>query len=381
MSTILITGGLGFIGSHLSKKLLADGHEVRVIDLLSPQVHGDTSLISPLINHAHFSFIRGSILDRSLLQSSLLGVDCVVHLAAETGTGQSMYQIEKYCETNILGTALLLDLLVNSPDISIKRFFLASSRSVYGEGAYICPMSNCLSESRIFPGSRTSHQLASHSWEPLCPNCSVPLQSVATREIDVISPSSIYASSKYSQEELVRITCKSIGVDCTVLRLQNVYGEGQSLSNPYTGILSIFSTRIRRGLELPIFEDGMETRDFVHVDDVVKVFSFFINLPNSFSGVLNVGSGVPLSVYDVANKLVSAFDSDVSIRVTGEYRLGDIRHNFADITLLQTFIPSFPSITIDQGLVRFVKWVLTKPIPHDKLDQANNELKVRNLMA
>ena len=379
METVLITGGAGFIGSHLARILLTAGYRVRILDSLAPQIHGDVPKSLEWLNQDGIEFVRESVTRRESLVRALGGVRYVVHLAAETGTGQSMYEIGRYNEVNSQGTALLLDVLASGSDHGVKRVVLASSRSVYGEGAYLCP--TCGPGSRVFPGSRPQAQLAAHRWEPLCATCGAPLTAVPTRESDQVLPASIYAATKFAQEDLIRIACGSQGMGYAILRFQNVYGEGQSLKNPYTGILSIFSTRVRRGLKLPVFEDGLESRDFVHVSDVVQSVLRCLSSEAPVNDVVNVGSGVATSVIEVAAQLSRALGAEPQITVTGEYRLGDIRHNVADITRLKTRLGYTPAISLEQGLARFAKWVLTEPLPEDQLDRANAELKARKLMA
>jgi dTDP-L-rhamnose 4-epimerase len=382
MSTVLITGGAGFIGSHLSKLLLSKGFTVRILDSLSPQIHGNVPVNLDWLNAPGVEFIRGSVTVRDDVERALAGAELLVHLAAETGTGQSMYQVARYNEVNTQGTALIFDVLANSAERTVQRVILASSRSVYGEGAYECKAGCCDANGsrRQFPAARLPAQLARHEWEPACSKCGEPLQLLLTREDDAIRPASIYAATKYAQEDLVRIGCESLGMGHAILRLQNVYGEGQSLNNPYTGILSIFSTRVRRELELTAFEDGLESRDFVHVSDVVQAMFLAMTTAHSANTVINVGSGVPTSVFNVASMLSEALGRATNIRVTGEYRVGDIRHNVADITRLREVLRYEPQISLEQGLRRFCGWVLTQPLPEDRLGRANAELKARRLM-
>lgn len=376
---ILITGGAGFIGSHLAICLLNAGFALRILDTLSPQIHGAVPVGLDWLKGENVEFIRGSVTERRDVEAAIEGVSCIVHLAAETGTGQSMYEVARYNEVNSQGTALLLDVLANSPSHCVKRIVLASSRSVYGEGAYACESCGSAGE-RVFPGARTGEQLAKHQWEPFCPRCRSPLIMVATRETDQVRPASIYAATKYAQEDLVRIACESQGLGYAILRFQNVYGEGQSLKNPYTGILSIFSTRVRRGLELTAFEDGFETRDFVHVEDIAEAICRCLTVPNPVNVVINVGSGVATSVLEIAEKLSVALGFEPNIRVTGDYRLGDIRHNFADIGRLKNLLGYTPRVSLDEGLRRFAAWVLSQPLPEDLLEKANAELRARKLM-
>ncbi len=379
MNTVLVIGGAGFIGSHLAPLLVKSGYRVRILDVISVQVHGVVPHGLKWLESSGIEFVRGSVTDRRMLEASLEGVEHVVHLAAETGTGQSMYEVARYNEVNSQGTAVLLDLLANRRDLGVRRIVLASSRSVYGEGAYTCPACGD-AMGRMFPGARPTAQLVAHRWEPLCPCCGGTLTAVPTREDDPVRPASIYAATKYAQEDLVRVACEALGIGYAILRLQNVYGEGQSLKNPYTGILSVFSTRIRRGQDLPIFEDGLESRDFVHVADVVQAMFLALTTAQSANTVINVGSGVPTSVLEVASLLSEALGHAPNIRVTGEYRIGDIRHNVADVTRLREILRHEPQISLERGLRRFCDWVLTQPLPEDLLGRANAELKARNLM-
>jgi dTDP-L-rhamnose 4-epimerase len=372
---ILITGGAGFIGGHLARQALEAGHAVRVLDNLSPQIHGLNADFDP---PAGVEFIRGDVTARADWESSLSGVDTVVHLAAETGTGQSMYQIERYYRVNVQGTALLFDVLANVHH-SVGNIILASSRSVYGEGAYLCWACNPAGR-RCFPPPRSPQQLAAQEWSPRCSGCGASVEATATREDDQLSPASIYAATKLAQEELVRVACRSMELGHSILRFQNVYGEGQSLHNPYTGILSIFSTRIRLGLPLPIFEDGEESRDFVHVEDVARAVLARVEDPSREGVTMNVGSGKPTSVMQVAQLLCRLMDSSIVPHVTGEYRVGDIRHNYADLSVLEQANGFRPAINLEDGLQRFCGWVSQQPVPQDLLDQANTELKARRMM-
>jgi dTDP-L-rhamnose 4-epimerase len=375
MSIVLVTGGAGFIGSHFVPMALTSGSRVRVIDSLSPQVHGKNPLYSPPTS---VEFIKGDVANRADIATALEGVDAIVHLAAETGTGQSMYEIDRYYRVNVQATALLFDILANKPH-RVKKIVLASSRSVYGEGAYIC--AECEPKGkRVYPGGRTKDQLAARAWEPTCPECGETVSAVATCEGDNLSPSSIYAASKRAQEDLVRIGCSSQGISQATLRFQNVYGEGQSLDNPYTGILSIFSTRIRLGMPIPIFEDGCETRDFVHVEDVSRAILACVNSESFSGGIINVGSGEATSIMHVSRLLCQIMGSEIEPHVSEQFRVGDIRHNFADISRLRSILGISPGVTLYQGLERFCAWVKTQPIPQDLLDKANAELASRKMM-
>jgi dTDP-L-rhamnose 4-epimerase len=376
MNNILITGGAGFIGGHVTRLALDAGHRVHILDNLSPQVHGSKAVFDPPIGA---TFCHGDVTIRNDLEPALDEIDTVVHLAAETGTGQSMYEIERYYRVNVEGTALLFDIIANK-EHSVRNVVLASSRSIYGEGAYLCRHCDP-NGARRFPKTRSQRQLRNHQWTSFCPVCGGSLEPTATREDDPMSPASIYAATKLAQEDLVRVACGALGISHSILRFQNVFGEGQSLSNPYTGLLSIFSTRIRLGLPLPIFEDGEETRDFVHVEDVAAVVLKCVEAPSDGGVIMNVGRGEPTSIMTVARLLCRIMGSGVEPHVTGEYRVGDIRHNFADITRLAQVTGSRAQIPLEEGMKRFCDWVATQPIPQDLLEKANAELKARNLMS
>lgn len=380
MSKVLVTGGAGFIGSSLVPLLVGRGYNVRVLDALSPQVHGmlPGRSLDWLLSGYGVEFRRGSVTSEGDLRASLDGVSTVVHLASETGTGQSMYEIDRYCRQNVQGTALLMHLIANGAAPDVRCVLLSSSRSVYGEGAYV--RADSAQGERINPAPRSANDLREHRWEPRCPTTGAQLKAVPTREDDRTAPASIYAATKLMQEDLVRIGCSSLKVNYAILRLQNVFGEGQSLNNPYTGLLSIFSTRIRRSLELPIFEDGLESRDFVHVSDVATAFMAALEAPVPINGVINVGSGVGTPIIEVARALCRAFGAEERIRVTGEFRLGDIRHNVADISRLHQQLNIAPRISLEDGLARFAAWVSQQPLPEDQLCKANEELAKAKMM-
>jgi dTDP-L-rhamnose 4-epimerase len=378
---VLITGGLGFIGLALTRALVRCGMTVRLLDNLSPQIHGvDPQFELGALRDKHLvEVMRGDVCQRRDWVSALRDVSSVVHLAAETGTGQSMYRIGDYTSTNVLGTALMLDVLANDRH-DVKKMLLASSRSVYGEGAYECSVCGL-----VYPPMRSSGSLQASQWEPLCPCCSGSVQPVATPETARTSPASVYAATKLAQEDLVRIVGNALGIPFLIFRLQNVYGEGQSLNNPYTGILSIFSNRIRQGKEIVLFEDGQESRDFVHVSDVAEAMMLGLTSDGGDGLTLNVGSGAQVSVEMIARSLKQQFhDSSAPVVVSGQYRLGDIRHNYADMSAIGQFLAFSPKMPLEEGMARFVRWVKTQPIYHngteDGLDRANRELIERGLM-
>jgi dTDP-L-rhamnose 4-epimerase len=377
---VLITGGLGFIGLELARTLVGRGMTVRLLDNLSPQIHGAVPQpeLGTLFADDRVEMMRGDVCNRRDWVSALHDVGAVVHLAAETGTGQSMYRIGDYTSTNVLGTALLMDVLANDRH-EVTKLVLASSRAVYGEGAYQCPRCGL-----VYPPMRSPGSLQAGQWEPICPCCCGPVQSVATPEIAKTSPASVYAATKLAQEDLVRIAAGALGIPFLIFRLQNVYGEGQSLHNPYTGILSIFSNRIRQRKLLALFEDGQESRDFVHVSDVAEVVALGLMGDGGDGLIMNVGSGVPVSVETIARSLKREFADASAPVVSGQYRLGDIRHNYADISAVGQALGFSPQVPLEEGIERFVRWVKTQPIvedgAEDGLDRANRELIERGLM-
>ena len=373
---ILITGGAGFIGSRLSLVLLKRGHKVTVLDNLSKQIHGgnpyESSLFCSIKNKVNF--IEGDVTSQSDLHGALKNNEIVVHLAAETGTGQSMYQIESYCKVNIGGTSLLLDLITNDKSLSIKKMVVASSRAIYGEGKY------CNSKGEVvYPEERKEADMSSGDFEVKDSLTGENLILQSTDENSKIHPSSVYGITKQNQEQLFLTVGKAIGIPAVAFRYQNVYGPGQSLTNPYTGILSIFSTLIKNGKDINIFEDGKESRDFVYIDDVVDATILGIEKSEADYFSLNVGSGVSTDVLTVANTLKKLYQSDVNVNVTGNYRLGDIRHNFADITLIRKHLGFEPKFNFDEGISLFTDWVKEQEIKESRYEESLSEMKAKGL--
>lgn len=377
MNHVLITGGAGFIGSNVALKLITQGIRVTVLDNLSPQIHGDNpDVTSPLYKSIKdkVRFIKGSVTSRDDWRKALEGVDAVLHLAAETGTGQSMYEIEKYVNVNIGGTAILLDILTNEKT-DVKRVVVAESRAIYGEGRYWSDELNTF----VYPDERPEETMSNGDFKVKYPGCTKPLKLVGTTEDSVIHPGSVYGITKQVQGQLVHMVCRSIGVESVSFRYQNVYGPGQSLSNPYTGILSIFSTRIKNGNVINIFEDGKETRDFVYIDDIVDATILGLTVPGISGNAFNIGTGVATDVLTVANTLKKYYGIDVPITVSGNYRLGDIRHNFADITKARKLLGFDPKWSFDAGIEQFCKWVNDQPIQEDKYELSIEEMKQKGL--
>jgi len=377
MGNILVTGGAGFIGSNLALKLLAKGHRVTVLDNLSEQIHGtEPEKTSPLYLSVRdkVKFIKGSVTSREDWLRALEGQDVVVHLAAETGTGQSMYEIEKYVGTNIGGTAILLDILANTKH-SIRKVVVAESRAIYGEGKY---WSEDL-QRHVYPAAREDGEMQRGNFEVTYPNCRQPLKLVGTTEDSKIHPTSVYGVTKQVQGQLVHLVCQSLGIQSVSFRYQNVYGPGQSLSNPYTGILSIFSTIIKNGNEINIFEDGKETRDFVYIEDVVDATIRGIEKDGANGLAFNVGTGVTTDVVTVARTLMEKYGKTVPMRISGNYRLGDIRHNFADISLARKVLGFEPKWSFADGIAEFCKWVDTQEVQEDKYTSSIVEMKEKGL--
>lgn len=375
MKNVLITGGAGFIGSNLALKLVSKGYNVTVLDNLSPQIHGDNPQeSSPLFLSIKdkVNFILGTVTSKSDWELALKDQDAIIHLAAETGTGQSMYEVQKYVDVNINGTALMLDLLVNN-SYPVKKVIVASSRSIYGEGKYISKELGV-----VYPTQRTADYMDQKDFEVKYHGSS-ELELVATDEESKIHPSSVYGITKQNQEQMVLTVCSSMGIAGVAFRYQNVYGPGQSLKNPYTGILSIFSTQIKNGNKINIFEDGKESRDFVYIDDVVEATILGLEKEEANNQVFNVGTGIATSVLTVADQLVKNYNIDVPITISGNYRLGDIRHNYADLTKIKKYLGFEPKVSFEEGIKEFTQWVNTQEIQEDRYQQSINEMKEKGL--
>ena len=376
MERVLITGGAGFIGSHIALKLIEKGYAVTVLDNLLEQIHGaDPDKTSPLYCSIKdkVRFIKGAVCDKALLKQALDDVDYVIHLAAETGTGQSMYEIKRYIDVNIGGTALLLDILTNVQN-NVKRVVVAESRAIYGEGKYHCEKCG-----DVYPTERKDENMAKGDFECHCPKCGGKVKLVATTEDSAIHPSSVYGIGKQVQGQLVHLICKNIGIESVSFRYQNVYGPGQSLTNPYTGILSIFSNRIKSYKGINIFEDGKETRDFVYIDDVVDATIAGMEVPEANGLVFNVGTGVATDVLTVAQTLCKYYGIEVPLTVSGNYRLGDIRHNYADISQAKQILGFKPKWTFDAGIKQFTEWVNRQELQTDNYEASLEEMKQKGL--
>jgi dTDP-L-rhamnose 4-epimerase len=368
---ILVTGGAGFLGSHLADALIERGHTVRVYDNLSPQVHpsGLPSYLNPGIE-----FIQGDVRDPEKLADAVSGVDVIFHLAAAVGVGQSMYEIARYMSANTLGTANLLQTLVDGK-AELEKLIVASSMSIYGEGKYICPQCGKMS-----PPPRSTDQLRRKQWEMLCPICSGTLRPVPCDEAKPLQCTSIYALSKKDQEEMALLFGRTYCVPVVALRYFNIYGTRQALSNPYTGVAAIFASRLRNQRAPLLFEDGMQLRDFVSVHDVVQANLLAMERPEADGMALNVGSGAPISVRQIAATLACELGESTPYEITGKYRAGDIRHCFADLSTTTRILGYKPAVRFADGIREFVEW-LRSQTAEDRAAEAVQQLDLYGLTA
>jgi dTDP-L-rhamnose 4-epimerase len=367
--TILITGGAGFIGRRVARAVLARGHAVRILDSLIDQVHGGAS---PEGLPAEAEFINGDVRDTALVKKALSGVDKVVHLAAEVGVGQSMYAVERYVSVNDLGTATLFQQLI---DAKVRRVVVASSMSIYGEGLY-----RSVDGTLVEDASRTGRASLTGSWDPLDRD-GQPLVPLPTPEWKRPSLASVYALTKYVQERLTLTLAPAYGMEGVALRLFNVYGPGQALSNPYTGVLAIFASRLLNGQRPMVFEDGLQRRDFVHVDDVAQAFALALERPEAAGHVFNVGSGQDRSIMDIGSALADAMGvPDLSPETVGKARIGDIRHCFCDGRLAREKLGFEATRDFSEGLAELAGWVAGQTA-QDRVAEAKAELEKRGLVA
>ena len=368
--TVLITGGAGFIGRFVAQELLRRGSRVRVLDSLIPQVHGAVDGSQMLDPEAEL--IRGDVRDKAAVARALHGVDSVVHLAAEVGVGQSMYEVERYTSTNDVGTAVLFEALI---DRSVRRVVTASSMSIYGEGLY-----RDADGALVEDAERHGLKDGLTNWEPL-DAAGRPLVPVATPEWKRPNLSSIYALNKYVQERTTHIMAAPYGIEGVCLRLFNVYGPGQALSNPYTGVLAIFASRLLNGQQPMIFEDGEQRRDFVHVSDVARAFADALVLPQAVGSTFNIGSGHHRSVTEVATELARAMGkNEIRPEIVGKARIGDIRHCFCDTTLARDRLGFEARQDFGEGLSVLAEWVAEQRA-EDNVATMRAELEQRGLVA
>jgi dTDP-L-rhamnose 4-epimerase len=366
---VLVTGGAGFIGSHLVDLLLERGDRVRVLDSLDPQVHDGV----PEYLNGDAELVRGDVRDPETVRRALDGVDRLVHFAAAVGVGQSMYEIVRYTSVNALGAAVVLEEALDVRD-RLEKLVVASSMSIYGEGLYRCEREGM----EVAPPPRSEDQLAAREWELRCPSCGEPLVPVPTPETKPLAPDSIYAVGKRDHEEMFRAFGRAYGVPVTALRFFNVYGPRQALSNPYTGVAAIFASRLLNGRPPVVFEDGAQTRDFVHVSDIVAGVAAALEPGAAVDRALNLGTGQAVSVLDVAEALGSGLGVEVEPEVRGEYRAGDIRHCFSDISLARAELGYAPRVGFEEGTRELVAW-LAEQEARDLVDEATAALQERGL--
>jgi dTDP-L-rhamnose 4-epimerase len=374
MNKILITGGAGFIGTHLSKRLLQEGFEVRIFDSFSSQVHASNKTLHKDIAN-HVDLIVGDVRDSNSFKEALAGQEVVVHLAAETGTGQSMYEVERYESANIQGTAILFDHLVNNANRTVDKVVVASSRSIYGEGKY-----QCNDHGFVYPGVRKQEDLLNGKFEPTCPICDEECSLVATDEESNLHPTSFYGLTKQVQEQMTLMFARTMGISGFALRYQNVYGPGQSLNNPYTGILAIFANQARENKPINIFEDGKESRDFVYIEDVIDATLGCIKHTENVIDSLNVGSGESTTVLEVAKEIVEFFKSESEITITGNFRNGDIRHNVASLDKIKKLLNYDPKWHFKDGISQFLNWAEGQKVENNGYETSLRELREKGLL-
>ena len=372
---ILVTGGAGFIGSHTADLLIEHGYHVTILDNLEPQVHGENENLHDYVN-SNATFIYGDIREQELLKKVIREVDAVIHLAAMVGVGQSMYQTERYVDVNTKGTANLLDVLINEEN-NVKKFVVASSMSIYGEGKYCCEKCS----SNVYPTLRSEEQLKKREWNHLCQMCSSPLTPQPTDEEKPLISTSIYAMTKRHQEEMCILIGKTYGIPTVALRYFNVYGSRQALSNPYTGCAAIFTSRILNNKPPYIFEDGNQTRDFIHVKDIAQANLKALEHNNANYEAINIGTGKPITIKNLAETLTKVYNKpNLKPYISNEYRKGDIRHCYADITKAQKLLDFQPTITLKDGLNELASWAKTHGWDAvDLFEKALKELKERHL--
>ncbi|MGV3722822.1 MAG: NAD-dependent epimerase/dehydratase family protein [Actinomycetota bacterium] len=369
MSRILVTGGAGFIGSHLVDALLERGHQVRVLDSLVEQVHQGKP---PQLPEA-VEFVRGEVRNRELLDATLDGIEIVYHQAAEVGVGQSMYEMERYVAGNSLATAVLLEAIAERRP-QVRKVIVASSMSIYGEGAY-----SCAACGPVAPGLRPTAQLERRDWEVHCPTCQGPLETIPTSEDKPLAPASVYAITKQDQEQL----CLSVGaaydIPTVALRYFNVYGPRQALSNPYTGIAAIFGGRLLNGQAPLVFEDGHQSRDFTHVSDIVQANLRAIETDQADFHTVNVGTGRSTSVLRMAQLLSEGLGVPLEAQIVDRYRAGDIRHCVADISRARTLLGYEPAVSLEEGIPQLLSWIREQTAV-DAVARATSELDSRGLV-
>jgi len=370
---VLVTGGAGFIGSNVTRDLLRAGAEITILDNFSPQIHGGTKELAADIA-PHVKLMVADIQDLEAVTQAVAGQEAIVHLAAETGTGQSMYEIVRYERVNIGGTANLLQAISAAPERTLRRLVVASSRAIYGEGCYLSPTNGV-----VFPESRRVADMQAGRYEPLDPATGEACTVLPTRDDAPLHPTSFYGLTKQVQEQMCLLLGETLGISTFALRYQNVYGPGQSLKNPYTGILAIFSNQARLNQPINIFEDGKESRDFVYIQDVSDATVAAVLHEGTTSAALNVGSGVATPVTEVVAEIVSFFKSSSAVQITGAFRQGDIRHCFADIEKVKQVLGFSPKWSFREGVTKFLEWASTQQVSESGYQSSLREMKEHGL--
>jgi len=369
MTRVLVTGGAGFVGSHIVDRLIEDGYEVTVVDNLTEQVHDD----KPEYLTDDAEYVWGDIRDRELMADLLADADVLNHQAGAVGVGQSMYEIEQYVDVNTLGTARLLDIVVNE-EVDLDRIVVASSMSIYGEGQYRCP--DC--EEPRYPTLRDTEQMERGGWEHQCETCETVLEPVPTPEDKPLDSTSVYAITKKDQEQLCRSVGRAYDIPTVALRYFNIYGSRQSLDNPYTGVCAIFSSRITNGNPPLIFEDGEQTRDFIHVSDIARANRAAIE-SDAGDVAVNVGTGDPKTIRGIAETLIDLYGADLDPEIAGDFRAGDIRHCYADTAQAEEVLDFTPQVEFEEGMRELVRWAENQDA-EDRFKEAHDELEEKGLV-
>jgi len=370
---VLVTGGAGFIGSYLVDALLAKGYQVRVFDSLEPQVHGEARQVPGYLDRSA-ELVVGDVRDRSALKDAVQDVGVVFHYAAAVGVGQSMYQVQRYVDVNTLGGATLLDILANEPH-RVRKVIVASSMSTYGEGKYECQACGVM-----YPQLRPDEQLRQRRWEMLCPQCGGEMRPLPTDESKPLSPTSIYAVTKRDHEEMFLCFGRAYEIPTVALRFFNVYGPRQALSNPYTGVAAIFSSRLLNGEPPVIYEDGKQSRDFIHVEDVARASLLAMERQEADYEVFNVGTGRPLTILQIAQVLIDHLaEGKAEPQIVGQYRRGDIRHCFADIGRIREKLGFEPEVAFEEGVADLISWVREQEAT-DGFGLVDSELRGKELI-